>query len=761
MIELFRKLVGGSAVVARSFPAWKAAEPLPKPHDFKKFAEEGYRKNVVIYTCVRTLADCVAKAPPVVKTDPDGTIVEKGPMVDLLWEPNPTDTRFSLIERLVTHLNVTGNAYVWKRRDKGGRIRELYGLRPDRVSIKVNAKGEIEGYFLKVDDSDRGKLLPADDVIHMLLPDPSDDFYGLSPIAVMARYGDLDTQSADYLRAFFLNGGAPAGLLKLKNRAPIAERNRIQAAWKEMYGTHTGWHDIAVLDAEAEYEELGSRPEKLAMSSIFNVTESRICSAFGVPPIVVQVMVGLENNVWGNYREAVKSMWNETVIPQYDRIGDALTRGLVDDDASGGGLGQDVEIAFDYSKVDALREDQDSRRTFALDGWEKGLMTLNEARKQAGLEPVTDSEGDERKKAPDPVAPGPFDAKTGKRLAEPGAEKPKKKPGKLEFPGPKGQGLLEESSGPGEELRGKTDEPLWQAFRGLIASREKRMEGRFVRLIAEARKALNLSAVARSIKGGDVEKAMELDVTLRSLGIMFGKSIADAYAGGGDTAGRHLSALMKLESDGPDEMFDSFVFDETDPRAAKWIADQKKILATSVGIQSREAISVILQQSFTDGVAPLATAKRLRQHLGLTAGDSQALLTMEKKLTARGLPVLEIQRQLAERSSKMVRRRAVAIARTEIVTAVHEGQRELYMQAVDHGLLNPKVTVREWIVTLDDLLCPICIPFDGTTATISGQFPGGYGGPPAHPLCRCTVAIRPFGKPKTEVKRTTRNPRGV
>ena len=766
MIEFFRMMAGAKdVVIARTIPAWKAAEPLPKPHDFEKFADEGYRKNVLIYACIRTLADCVAKAPPVVKTDPEGEVIEEGPMVDLLWEPNPTDTRFSLVERIVMHLNVAGNAYVWKRRAKNRKVGELYALRPDRVSIKVKKSGDLDGYVYKLDADSKSEFLPANDVIHMLLPDPLDDFYGLSPIAVMARYGDLDTQAVDYLRAFFLNGGAPAGLLKLKNRAPAAERARIQAQWKEMYGTHTGWHDIAVLDAEAEYEELGSRPEKLTMTAMFDTTETRICSAFGVPPIVVQVRVGLENNVWGNYKEAVKSMWNETVIPQYDRIGDALTRGLVGDE-----LGEGIEIAFDYSKVDALQEDQDSKRKFALEGWDKGLITLNEARETAGLDPIKGEEGGERKKAPDPVAPGPFDAKTGQPLPKPGEKQGIEidaedldeylGTGKLRLHRPKAQGLPETSGGPVETLRGKSDEPLWRAFRGQISKQEDVMVDRFVRLIAASRRQMNVNAVARKVRDGEeaTMKAMELAETLRAMSILSGESIHDAHGVGGAIAARHLSLLLQL-GDAPKETF-AFKFDAADPRAAKWISERKKWLADRFGEDSHEAVSGILQQSFTDGVGPLATAKRLRQHLGLTAQDSGALLKLEGKLAARGLSAAAVQKRLAGESSKMIRRRAVTIARTEIVKATHEGQRELYLQAVDNRLLNEDVAVLEWIVTLDDLLCPTCIPLDGTTSPLKGQFPGGYGSPPAHPRCRCTTAIRPFGKGKKERKRTVTDPTG-
>lgn len=84
--------------------------------------------------------------------------------------------------------------------------------------------------------------------------------------------------------------------------------------------------------------------------------------------------------------------------------------------------------------------------------------------------------------------------------------------------------------------------------------------------------------------------------------------------------------------------------------------------------------------------------------------------------------------------------RAELIARTESMRAVHEGQREGWDQAVEEGLLTGDER-RVWIVTDDEKLCPECEELDGETASLDGEYPGGYDGPPAHPNCRCTEGL--------------------
>lgn len=84
--------------------------------------------------------------------------------------------------------------------------------------------------------------------------------------------------------------------------------------------------------------------------------------------------------------------------------------------------------------------------------------------------------------------------------------------------------------------------------------------------------------------------------------------------------------------------------------------------------------------------------------------------------------------------------RAELIARTEVMTAVHEGQRAAWRQATEEGLLSGNER-RTWIATGDENTCPICDGLDGQVADFDGEYPGGYGGPPAHPRCRCTEGL--------------------
>jgi hypothetical protein len=82
--------------------------------------------------------------------------------------------------------------------------------------------------------------------------------------------------------------------------------------------------------------------------------------------------------------------------------------------------------------------------------------------------------------------------------------------------------------------------------------------------------------------------------------------------------------------------------------------------------------------------------------------------------------------------------RADLIARTEVMTAVNEGQRQSWDQAVDEGWLADDAE-RVWIATIG--ACPLCDDLDGTRAPLGGVYDGDVSGPPLHPNCRCTEGI--------------------
>ena len=112
---------------------------------------------------------------------------------------------------------------------------------------------------------------------------------------------------------------------------------------------------------------------------------------------------------------------------------------------------------------------------------------------------------------------------------------------------------------------------------------------------------------------------------------------------------------------------------------------------------------------------------------------------------ALGLPPETVAIRVATRRGLLIRSRALTIARHETMDAANAGQVELWNQAEAEGLL-PVGLEREWIVTDDRRLCPICRPMKGQRRLKGNNFVSTFSGlsyarPPAHILCRCAIAL--------------------
>ena len=401
--ESFARLINKERVQARMIYTWQAGRPVSPTDDYVAFAKDGYQRNPLIAACIREIATSASEPTLKVKRRmKDGTLEEArgsdaDALRDLLQHPNPEQSTYTFLEELFTFQQLTGNWFFRKIRSVGGsNVVALWPLKPQHTKIVPGADGWVLGYrYIGVRE-----LIPVDDVVHdPLQPDPLNDFWGLSPLASLRRAIDVGNLSFDFLRAYFTNNATPAGILKLKGRVETADRERIKEMWTKEHVGEQGWHSISVLDADAEYEEIGTNLEKLRLQVVWDQIESAICSVLGVPPILVGAVVGLNRSTFSNYAEARRSFWEETLITLYKRCAQRFTKGLASEFAS------DLVIEFDLTTVSALQEQREVQRKFAIDGWMAGLLTLDQALDHIGLPRVGGAEGSTRKQAA-PVSSG-------------------------------------------------------------------------------------------------------------------------------------------------------------------------------------------------------------------------------------------------------------------------------------------------------------------------------------------------------------------
>jgi len=163
------------------------------------------------------------------------------------------------------------------------------------------------------------------------------------------------------------------------------------------------------------------------------------------------------------------------------------------------------------------------------------------------------------------------------------------------------------------------------------------------------------------------------------------------------------------------------------------------------------AIQEVIRSGFEAEVSVDAIARRIRGYkphgkpyvdgvVGLHEAWAKAVDNYRQTLIRQGYTPDQIARHTATYAKRLRMRRGENIARTEVRRAQERGTSIAFETAKANGMLGLG-TVRRWITAMDDRTCPICAPLDKQTAPIGKPFPGGIMEPPAHPNCRCTVAL--------------------
>jgi HK97 family phage portal protein len=735
----------------------QANRPLPDLYDIRKYVDEGYRRNSIIFACISIKATSFM-APALVsyleQADGEKSPLSPDNMLSILLEhPNERDTQTAFFRKWNTHLNVAGNVYALKVRSQAGIPVQLHLLRPDCCRPIPNALGQIVAYEYGIQkgfqsystvELESGKdatsstpqIIPARDILHEIFaPDPIDPYRGVSPIAILARMGDLDNNAMDYLRAFFLNAGIPSGLLKFKTQIDKTEASRVREQWKDRYGLRPntgtaasgGAFDIAILDADVEYEEIGSKLRTMDLTNIFGETESRICATFGVSPLLVAAFVGMAHSTYSNYEIARKQLYNDTLKPEWIATQDRFSVDLATE------FGPGVYCEFDFKDIPEMQRDTTAVKQLAVSAYGAGLITKNEARNALGYEDDTFAgDGDAYKAAapanPFGAIPPPDQLKDEKPTLTPKDEEAQRVYRRSQLH------LIP------SHTHANSGSGIWKRLQEIANSGSAATKKNILAAASKVKSGVDISSLRSALENGDVEKGMkaipwnefeslELPITAEL------KSI--------------LTKSGKLGSLDLNDKGINYAFNSADPVVTKWLKDQSGELISNITTSSREAIQSILTRGVSKGQTVDKISALIREEIGLHPRYADAVDKYRQLLEDRYEreeikdSALKAAAEAEKYANKLLRYRADTIARTETIRASNVGIHESWRQAVENGLMDRDEWEREWVASDP---CDLCLELDGTRAPLFEPFVDEEGEeydmpPDPHPNCRCSVAL--------------------
>ena len=340
-----------------------------------------------VYAAIKLRADALTRPPlRVYRTGETGgrrTAVEPShPAARLLDRVNPWHTRADLWRATETHLCLWGAAFWAIERDADGQP-ELWPLRPDRMVVLPDRRRYVRGFVY------RGVTEPVaytpDEIVWLRYFNPLEELAGLSPLAPARLSADMGHEGLRFNRHVLRNSARPDFLLLTDEDMTASELEEFYTRWEMRYRGAANTHRPAVASAVRDVKTLGLSHRDIDFIQGLRWSLEEVSRTYGVPKLLLG---DFERATYANVQASERMFWRNTIVPEVRFLEEQLNRMLLPK------LGYpQLTVEFDLSVIEALQEDENNRvqRESAL--LDRGVLTINEVRRERNLADVPWGDG--------------------------------------------------------------------------------------------------------------------------------------------------------------------------------------------------------------------------------------------------------------------------------------------------------------------------------------------------------------------------------
>ena len=276
----------------------------------------------------------------------------------------------------------------------------------------------------------------------------------------------------------------------------------------------------------------------------------------------------------------------------------------------------------------------------------------------------------------------------------------------------------------------------------LLNAADRKTRKEFLRIIGQTKAVVTLEKLALLFEQGNFPGALAL---LDDMGDAFADAVNQAYL----TAGQSTAAVIAAQANRPLIRFNS-----SNNRAVARMSITRGRLIQAMRENEQARLAHILGSGLQEGLRMDEIARTFRDGLGLTphqqksvlnfrrmleTGDRQALSrtlrdrrfdpTLNRLLGAdgEGLSQAQIDRMVERYEQRFIAHRSNVISRTESVRAVHEGDEDMWQQAVDNGTVRAEDITTRWITSADERVRGSHAAMNGQLAAFGQPFTSGNG----------------------------------
>ena len=217
-----------------------------------------YASSVSVYSAIKLRAEAISRPPArLLRRNVSGgkvPVEETHPAQQLLDRVNHWYTRGDLWRATEIYLNLWGSAFWALDRDEDG-LREIWPLRPDRMTILPDRKRHIRGFVYQ------GQSGPVpytpEELIWMRYFNPLEEYAGLSPLAPARLSVDMGNDGLRFNCNFLRNSAQPDFLLLTNDDMTDAEVEDFYSRWEDRFRRPGNAHRPAIANFIKDIKTLG------------------------------------------------------------------------------------------------------------------------------------------------------------------------------------------------------------------------------------------------------------------------------------------------------------------------------------------------------------------------------------------------------------------------------------------------------------------------------------------------------------------------
>ncbi len=340
-----------------------------------------------VYACLRLVSTDMGKmALRLVEQDANGiwNTAESPSFSPVLREPNRYQTINKFIEAWILSKLIHGNTYVLKVRDNRQVVRSMHVLDPQRVTPKVTTQGDVY-YEIQRDDLSGLKeetiTLQASEIIHDTYIAPFHPLIGISPIYACGLAATQGLSIQNNATNFFSRGSNPSGMLTAPGAISDETAARLKAHFDSGAYSGTNAGRVIVGGDGLVFNQFTMKAVDAQMIEQLRMTAEHVCSAFGVPPYLVDIG---PPPPYANFEPLLLKYHSQCIQSLATNLEKSLDKGL--------GLVEKIDgkqYGTEFDIDDLIWMDTATRVKASADSIGSGSLAPNEARKKYyGVGPV-------------------------------------------------------------------------------------------------------------------------------------------------------------------------------------------------------------------------------------------------------------------------------------------------------------------------------------------------------------------------------------